>query len=74
MLLGIIWVKFVFPASGKTPVDLIRHTHKQLEKAGTKILGVILSMVDMDKERYGGYSKHYYHTYTRYYNPMQPRS
>lgn len=60
-------------ASGRTPVDLIRHTHKQLEKAGTRILGVILSMVDMEKERYGGYSKHYYHTYSRYYNPVQPR-
>lgn len=60
-------------ASGRTPVDLILHTHKQLEKAGTKILGVILSMVDMEKERYGGYSKHYYHTYTRYYNPVQPQ-
>lgn len=58
-------------ASGKTPVDLIKHTHKQIEKAGTKVLGVILSMVDMDKERYGGYTKHYYHTYTRYYNPNQ---
>ena len=61
-------------ASGRTPVDLIKHTHKQLEKAGTKILGVILSMVDMEKERFGGYNKHYYHTYTRYYNPTQPRS
>lgn len=61
-------------ASGKTPVDLILHTHKQLEKAGTKILGVILSMVDMEKERYGGYNKHYYHTYTRYYNPVQPKN
>ncbi len=58
-------------ASGKTPVDLIKHTHKQLEKAGTKIIGIILSMVDMEKERYGGYTKHYYHTYTRYYNPNQ---
>lgn len=58
-------------AAGKTPVDLIKHTHKQLEKAGTKIIGVILSMVDMEKERYGGYTKHYYHTYTRYYNPNQ---
>ncbi len=60
--------------SGKTPVDLILHTNKQLEKAGTKVLGVILSMVDMEKERHGGYSKHYYHTYTRYYNPTQQHS
>ncbi len=58
-------------AAGKTPVDLIKHTQKQLEKAGTKIIGIILSMVDMEKERYGGYTKHYYHTYTRYYNPNQ---
>lgn len=55
--------------AGKTPVDLIKHTQKQLEKAGTKIIGIILSMVNFEKERYGGYSKHYYHTYTRYYNP-----
>lgn len=58
--------------AGRTPVDLIKHTQKQLDKAGVKILGVILSMVDMEKERHAGYSKHYYHTYTRYYQPNQP--
>ena len=58
--------------AGHTPVDLIRHTQKQLDKAGVKILGAILSMVDMEKERHAGYSKHYYHTYTRYYQPNQP--
>ncbi len=57
--------------AGRTPVDLITHTQKQLGKAGVKILGVILSMVDMDKERHAGYSKHYYHTYSRYYQPDQ---
>jgi capsular exopolysaccharide synthesis family protein len=56
-------------AAGKTPVDLIRHTQKQIEKSSSKILGIVLSMVDMDKERHGGYSKHYYHTYNRYYDP-----
>ena len=54
-------------SSGKTPVDLIKHTQKQLEKTGVKIIGSVLSMVDLEKERYGGYSKYYYHTYTRYY-------
>lgn len=57
--------------AGRTPVDLIRHTQKQLDKANVKILGVILSMVDMEKERHAGYSKHYYHTYTRYYQQDQ---
>ena len=56
-------------AAGKTPADLIKHTQKQLEKTGVKILGAVISMIDMEKERYGGYSKHYYHTYSRYYKP-----
>ena len=60
--------------AGRTPVDLIKHTQKQLDKTGVKVIGVILSMVDMEKERYGGYSKHYYQTYTRYYTPQQPQS
>lgn len=54
--------------AGKTPVDLIKHTQKQLEKANVKIIGAILNSVDIEKERFGGYSKHYYHTYTRYYH------
>jgi capsular exopolysaccharide synthesis family protein len=58
-------------AAGKTPVDLIKHTHKQLDKASVKVIGVVLNMVDIEKERYGGYSKHYYHTYTRYYHGGQ---
>jgi capsular exopolysaccharide synthesis family protein len=58
-------------AAGKTPADLIKHTQKQLEKTGVKILGAVISMIDMEKERYGGYSKHYYHTYSRYYKPNQ---
>ena len=55
-------------ASGRTPLDLIKHTQAQLTKAGVQIIGVALNMVDMDKERYHGYSKYYYNTYTRYYN------
>jgi capsular exopolysaccharide synthesis family protein len=55
-------------AAGKTPSDLIKRTQQQLEASGIKIIGVVLNQVDMDKERLGGYSKHYYHTYTRYYN------
>jgi len=54
-------------AAGKTPSDLIKRTQMQLEKSGIKIIGVVLNQVDMEKERLGGYSKHYYHTYTRYY-------
>lgn len=54
-------------AAGKTPASLIRRTQEQLEKAGVKIIGAILNMVDIEKERYGGYYKYYYHTYTRYY-------
>lgn len=54
-------------AAGKTPADLIKHIQKQLEKARVKIMGTVLNMVDLEKERYSGYSKHYYSTYTRYY-------
>ncbi len=54
-------------AAGKTPADLIKHTQKQLEKAHVKVMGSVLNMVDLEKERYSGYSKHYYSTYTRYY-------
>lgn len=54
-------------ASSKTPWDLIQRIQKQLEKSGVKIMGTILNQVDMEKERYHGYSKYYYHTYNRYY-------
>ncbi len=54
-------------AAGKTPTDLIKHTQSHLDKAGIKILGMILNMVDLEKERHGGYTKYYYHTYNRYY-------
>lgn len=54
-------------AAAKTPSDLIKRIQAQLDKSGIKIIGVILNQVDMEKERLGGYSKHYYHTYNRYY-------
>lgn len=54
-------------SASKTPADLIRHTQSHLDKAGIKILGMILNMVDLEKERHGGYTKYYYHTYNRYY-------
>ena len=55
-------------SAGQTPADLIKTNQKQLEKAQVKIMGMILNMVDMDKERHGGYYQHYHHTYTRYYS------
>lgn len=54
-------------AAGKTPSELIKRTQQQLDGSGIKVMGVVLNQVNMDKERLGGYSKHYYHTYTRYY-------
>ncbi len=54
-------------SAGKTPAELIRHTQSHLDKAGIKVLGMILNKVDIDKERHGGYTKYYYHTYNRYY-------
>lgn len=55
--------------AGETPIDLIKQNQKQLERAQVKILGVILNKVDIEKERHGGYYKHYHHTYNRYYAP-----
>ncbi len=54
-------------AASKTPADLIKQTQNHLDKAGVKILGMILNMVDLEKERHSGYTKYYYHTYNRYY-------
>jgi protein-tyrosine kinase len=54
-------------AAGQTPADLIKQNQKQLDKASVKVIGMILNMVDMEKERYGGYYQHYHQTYTRYY-------
>ena len=54
-------------AANKTPSDLVRRTQAQLEKSSIKILGIVLNGIDMDKERLGGYSRHYYNTYNRYY-------
>ncbi|MDP3919937.1 MAG: polysaccharide biosynthesis tyrosine autokinase [Candidatus Omnitrophota bacterium] len=51
-----------------TPSELIKKTQAQVDKVGVKIMGLILNQVDMEKERLGGYSKHYYHTYNRYYS------
>ena len=65
---GLIGQLILVIASGRAPADLIRHTQKHLEKASIKILGVILNMVDIEKERHSGYSRHYYATYNRYYN------
>ncbi len=65
---GLIGHTILVVAAGKTPADLIRHTQSHLDKAGVKILGMILNMMDVDKERHAGYTKYYYHTYTRYYN------
>lgn len=60
--------------AGQTPIDLIKQNQKQLEKANVKILGAILNMVDMQKERHSGYYKHYHHTYNRYYSAEQQKS
>ncbi|MDD5671462.1 MAG: polysaccharide biosynthesis tyrosine autokinase, partial [Candidatus Omnitrophica bacterium] len=54
-------------SAGKTPSDLIRHTQQQLDKMGIKLLGMVLNKMDVEKERYGGYTKHYYRTYNKYY-------
>ncbi|MCB9800112.1 MAG: polysaccharide biosynthesis tyrosine autokinase [Candidatus Omnitrophica bacterium] len=54
-------------SSGKTPADLIRHTQNHLEKSHIKVLGTILNKMDVERERHGGYTKYYYHTYNRYY-------
>jgi capsular exopolysaccharide synthesis family protein len=54
-------------AAGKTPADLIRHTQAMIDRAKIKLIGIVLNMVDMEKERHRGYAKHYYHTYNRYY-------
>jgi protein-tyrosine kinase len=53
--------------AGQTPADLIKQNQKQLDKAQVKVMGMILNMVDTEKERYGGYYQHYHHTYSRYY-------
>lgn len=55
-------------ASGRTPSELIKRTHRQLDKAGVKIVGVILNQVDIEKEKHGGYYKYYYNTYNKYYH------
>lgn len=60
-------------AAGQTPVDLIKQNQKYLDKAQVKIMGLILNKVDIDKERHGGYYKHYHHTYTRYYHSQEPK-
>ena len=60
-------------AAGRTPADLIRHTQAQLDKAQVKIIGAVLNMVDMEKEKYRGYSKHYFHTYNRYYQVSETK-
>lgn len=53
--------------AGKTACELVKRIQEQLERAKVRIMGTILNQVDMEKERYGGYYKHYYHTYDRYY-------
>lgn len=39
-------------ASGKTPIDLIRQTQSEINKAGIQITGVVLNRVNLDEERF----------------------
>ncbi|MBN1689315.1 MAG: polysaccharide biosynthesis tyrosine autokinase [Candidatus Omnitrophica bacterium] len=55
-------------AAVRTPVNMVQNMQAQVNKMGIKIIGTILNMVDVEKERYGGYGKYYYHTYRRYYH------
>jgi len=38
-----------------------------VDKMGIKILGTVLNRMDAAHNRYGGYTKHYYSTYNKYY-------
>ncbi len=65
---GLLGQMVMVIGANRTPSDLIKHTQKHLDKSGIKIIGVVLNMVDIEKERHSGYSRHYYTTYNRYYN------
>lgn len=67
LILGSITTHVVFVIrSSKTPVDVIRQSREIIEKSGVRIIGAILNQVDVEKERYGGYYKYYYQSYTHY--------
>lgn len=57
--------------AAKTPTEIIRQSKDLLEKNGIRVIGVVLNQVDIDKERYSGFYKFYYQSYTRYYSPTQ---
>ncbi len=72
LVLGSITSHMVFVIrAGKTPVEIIRQSRDILEKAGIRIIGVILNEVDIEKERHKGYYRFYYQTYARYYAPKE---
>ena len=64
---GLVGHLILVISAGKTPADLIRHIQQQLDKMSIKLLGTVLNRMDLSKERYGGYTKHYYSTYNKYY-------
>ncbi len=64
---GLVGHLILVVGAGKTPADLIRHIQQQLDKMEIKVLGTILNRMDLSKERYGGYTRHYYSTYHKYY-------
>ncbi|MBI4115779.1 MAG: polysaccharide biosynthesis tyrosine autokinase [Candidatus Omnitrophica bacterium] len=70
LILGSITTHVVMVVrSAKTDVDIIKASKELLERAGIRVIGAVLNGVDIEKERYSGYYKHYYHSYNRYYAP-----
>lgn len=75
LILGSITTHVVFVVrSAKTPAEVIVRAKELLEKSGIRIIGTILNQVDIEKERYSGYYKYYYESYSRYYSsPSGPK-
>ena len=68
LILGSLTTHVIFIIrAAKTPSEIIRKSTEILEKSGVRIIGAVLNQVDIEKERYGGYYKYYYQSYTRYY-------
>lgn len=74
LVLGSMTTHVIFVIrSSKTPCDIIRQSKEILEKSGIRIIGAVLNYVDIEKERYGGYYKYYYQSYSYYGHSAEPK-
>ncbi len=58
----------------QTPKNMVRHAVDSVEDVGARLLGAVLSRVDLSKREYGEYYYYYYRRYGGYYGDEAEKS